>query len=39
MDQPANRTRWLFALLSMGLMVVPFLAVDIPPAVILAHFS
>jgi len=28
----SNLTRWLFALFSMGLMVVPFLAVDIPPA-------
>ena len=32
MQAPSKRTRWLFAFFSMGLVAVPFLAVDVPPA-------
>ena len=32
MGAPSKRTRLLCALFSMGLMVVPFLAVDVPPS-------
>ncbi|MGB5341626.1 MAG: hypothetical protein WBP67_05990 [Thermoanaerobaculia bacterium] len=32
MGEPSKRTRVLFSLLSMGLVAVPFLAVDVPPS-------